>query len=264
MKKIAIFAISALFALPLINSCKKGANDPALTLKGRNSRLSAEWTVIGGSMTMTNSSHDVYTYSDNDCGSDYDETFTFTNTTTFGSGTLTQVNSATTTASGMGDWAKSQGLNCTITLTDYKFTIRADGTYTVSIVYSYDETKYPLGGVNDEEGMLFTGTYTVDGTWRWIDSEKNRDAILFSSFPMFSITKAVAYDNTGDFDYTYVDGISINEETDMIVDIDQLKSKEMILTGSYNRVENNSTLTDEFEVYGYPTNYDCIDTESST
>jgi len=52
-----------LMALPMLNSCKKGEEDPALSLKSRKSRLSGEWKLTEGSQFVSSASGSVtYTY----------------------------------------------------------------------------------------------------------------------------------------------------------------------------------------------------------
>lgn len=61
-KTINIFA-ALLLMLPIITNCKKGENDPFLSLKSRKSRLTGEWELKEGKITETSGgSTTTYTY----------------------------------------------------------------------------------------------------------------------------------------------------------------------------------------------------------
>jgi len=48
VKKLLVVTLIALFAIPMLNSCKKGDGDPALSLKSRAGRLKGEWNLASG------------------------------------------------------------------------------------------------------------------------------------------------------------------------------------------------------------------------
>jgi hypothetical protein len=61
---IAVALIAAMF-IPAFQSCKKGENDPAISLKSRTSRLTGDWEVSKATMKdMSGGTIDTYTYSD--------------------------------------------------------------------------------------------------------------------------------------------------------------------------------------------------------
>jgi len=51
VNKFLIVALIAFMAMPVLNSCKKGADDPGISLKSRKSRLVGEWTLQSGTKT---------------------------------------------------------------------------------------------------------------------------------------------------------------------------------------------------------------------
>jgi hypothetical protein len=57
MKRLALVLLVAVMAIPTFQSCKKGENDPSISLKSRNARITAKWklTKIEGTETMVNS-----------------------------------------------------------------------------------------------------------------------------------------------------------------------------------------------------------------
>lgn len=52
-KNILILAVTALVAVSSLTSCKKGENDPFLSLKSRKGRLTGEWKLTSGELVET-------------------------------------------------------------------------------------------------------------------------------------------------------------------------------------------------------------------
>ena len=87
------FALVAIIGLTTISSCKKGENDPFISLKSRKARISGEWKLSEGTITETSTSGgttdtDVTTYtgttkSYNGNTSTYSETLTIEKDGTF-------------------------------------------------------------------------------------------------------------------------------------------------------------------------------------
>ena len=53
VNKILVLLLVAVFAIPMLNSCKKGEGDPFLSLKSREGRLKGEWKLTEGTETGT-------------------------------------------------------------------------------------------------------------------------------------------------------------------------------------------------------------------
>lgn len=53
MKRFLLVLLVAIIAIPAFQSCKKGENDPALSLVSRNARITAEWKLTGIEATRT-------------------------------------------------------------------------------------------------------------------------------------------------------------------------------------------------------------------
>lgn len=81
MKKLLVLSIGALALVANLSSCKKGENDPFLSLKSRKARLTGEWTVtkIEGTSSDKNSS---FPLADVTSTTTYDGTTETTTTTT--------------------------------------------------------------------------------------------------------------------------------------------------------------------------------------
>jgi len=54
MKRVLLVLLVALIAIPTFQSCKKGADDPAISLKSRKARLVGEWDLSKGTLTKNN------------------------------------------------------------------------------------------------------------------------------------------------------------------------------------------------------------------
>ncbi|OQA01464.1 MAG: hypothetical protein BWY70_00369 [Bacteroidetes bacterium ADurb.Bin408] len=53
VNKILVLLLVAVFAIPILNSCKKGEGDPSLSLRSREGRLKGEWKLVSGTETGT-------------------------------------------------------------------------------------------------------------------------------------------------------------------------------------------------------------------
>lgn len=63
MKKLLIVLLAVVLAVPAFQACKKGKNDPAISLKSRKARLVGEWRLEEGTITITlGSNTQVITY----------------------------------------------------------------------------------------------------------------------------------------------------------------------------------------------------------
>jgi hypothetical protein len=82
ISKFVLVLLIAALAMPAFQSCKKGENDPGISLKSRKSRLVGEWTITKGKVTQT-SGGTIATYT-------YDNgTLTYTSGGTSSTGTYT-------------------------------------------------------------------------------------------------------------------------------------------------------------------------------
>jgi len=61
MKKVLIISIAILVAA-IITSCKKGENDPILSIKSRTARITGEWKLSAAEYTVTENYGDMYEY----------------------------------------------------------------------------------------------------------------------------------------------------------------------------------------------------------
>jgi hypothetical protein len=228
-KSILMLAAGALLlATP---SCKKGENDPALSLSSRKARISGEWNVTGQNGTSTYTSGN---WSSSTTTSLSGSTLTTTQSTT---------NSGTTTSS-----------TSTRTITDHSWVIEKDGTFSRTYNYTYTEEEEDIWGLSTT-----TTTYTITsmqtGTWSFVgkakDAYKNKERVVFNVLSATE-TENEAWETRLNSDNSLVDdGTSSSNSSDEVssgewtwtFDIDQLKGKEMVWMTKGDGSNSNSTTT---------------------
>jgi hypothetical protein len=185
MKKLLILGIAALATAGTLQSCKKGENDPFLSLRSRKARLAGEWKLT----SSENKNEQTY------MGTTTTSTRTYDGTTE----TLVMTPGGTSTS------------EYTITLT-----IEKDGTYT---------------RVYTEDGE----TTTTKGTWIFLNRSKenelkNKEAIMLTQTSTSEGGETTTMDD-------------LNGE---VIEIDQLKSKEMIWKTYYSYSNDTGSETNTF------------------
>ena len=200
-------------------SCKKGENDPGLSLSSRTARMAGEWDVSSSSSTS---------------GYSYDDV-TFSNSTEY-NGTVSTSTSTTTQGS------SSSSSSTTRNVSEYSYIINKDGTYDMTYNYTYQTT--------DDNGWTTTVTdHTItsseSGTWSFLGKAKgefkNKERAIFNTLAS-DWKHDESYVTTDNGTGTQIDdGTSGSQdietyshgEVTMVVEIDQLKGKEMIWMASF-------------------------------
>ncbi|MFH2096623.1 MAG: hypothetical protein ABIJ16_13015 [Bacteroidota bacterium] len=248
MKRLLTVLVAMAIVLPLVvTSCKKGEEDPFLSLKSRDKRLVGEWVLKSIEASSTDNYNNNYSGT---TSTQYQENET--RTVTYDGSKETTV--VTTSYKSVG----SQTFTCSTTHTYYdvytmNVTIDKGGMYTMVYTYpnntnagSFVITSSPSnsGGafgvnnpydyntndgtynqtINNDYSSSQTGDET--GHWYWMDTNKNKSAI-------------------------YIDGMGMYE-------ILELKSKEMKLKYMDS---SNSTDTDTYTGTGA---YTDVDTDADT
>jgi hypothetical protein len=189
MKTIAKIALIAITVSSVsFVGCKKGENDPFLSLKSRKARLHGEWVVVSGSGTSTNTIGSI----------------TSTTTMVYDGTTETQTTGSSTQTD---KWTQT-----------YEF--EKDGAFTS--VYTD----------NDASPAQVT---TTTGTWNWtggVGEAKNKSAIILYTESITQGSASATY--TGE------------DRPTSIMEIDQLKSKEIIFHGMASSTTSGSGSTDDY------------------
>jgi len=228
MKKtmLALFGAALLVAAP---SCKKGANDPALSLKSRKARVAGEYTVS----EYKNTTYSTWNTNPTTYQMDY---------TGGSSATWTTTSNGTTTTE-------------TLPISLYEYTFSKDGTW--SMKYNY-QSKNSYSTNSSDVVETVDHVTTNSGTWAFIgktkDGYKNKERIQLSvledtdnwakeTVTTNTVLNTTTTDNTSG---TYSDTYGALEYV-MIYTIDMLKNKEMTFTYQGENVtsdtDNSGTTT---------------------
>lgn len=186
MKKIknvlAVLSIGVLL-IPTLESCKKGEEDPGLSLRSRKGRVAGEWNV-----------------------SSYEETTSFTqNASTFiGPSTTSSSSNGTVKVSYDGENFTTENITNSssggsgsaksVAKGDFKYSFKKDGTFTLTQTKVYEETEkeetnsYALETVTKNDVSI-----THKGTWNFVlgvaDNVKNKQFIVLTFTEEETITK---------------------------------------------------------------------------
>jgi hypothetical protein len=191
MKKLIVLSLAAIALMANLSSCKKGENDPFLSLKSRKARVVGEWTVTkeeGTSQDISKISFGGVTVT------------TTTNETSTYNGTLFTSTSVTTSSAGGNPLENTYNDVYT-----QSYTFEKDGSFTLETVYT---------------GQNYTEK--IEGTWAFVGKSKtaelkNKEAIALS------ITKYSDIDNGVTTTYS-----ATGFDDSIIIAIDRLKNKEMV------------------------------------
>ena len=192
MKKLIILSLASVALMANLSSCKKGENDPFLSLKSRKARVVGEWTVTmaeGTSQDISKISFGGVTVT------------TTTNETSTYNGALYTSTSVTTSSAGGNPLENTYNDVYT-----QSYTFEKDGSFSLETVYT---------------GQNYTEI--IEGTWAFVGKSKsaelkNKEAIALS------ITKYSDIDNGVTTTYS-----STGLDDSIIIAIDRLKNKEMVL-----------------------------------
>jgi len=231
MKKVKLSILALLAVAAVAPSCKKGDEDPSMSLRSRKARFAGEWTV--SEFTSENTGTTVYVPTQGSTAAGY--TNTNTNKTTMTStdfsnvstNSSTQVGSTTNTTTDKG------------TVTTMTFTIEKDGTWKSTTSY-----KVTSSTTNNNPSTVVDYTYTSsrEGTWQFLGKNKGLEEKKAESVVLATTKETVTTKNVGSGtnpttsevtdNYTY----GKNENTE-IWHLGMLKNKEM----KADQVVDNST-----------------------
>ncbi|WP_157454159.1 hypothetical protein [Crocinitomix catalasitica] len=226
MKRILILVFTLTVTLSMFN-CKKGDNDPFISLLSRKARLAGTWKVDSYEKLASNV--------DGDEKIEVEEVFNgltvFKVTTTVDEGTTSIVEDPDD-----------------VTISDYNFVIEKDGNWsssltrlTVSEIYIADDTLI----INTKEQFEMTGTWSFIGKNK--GNYKNKERVQFS---------VLNHTSTSDFeggDREIVVREFNQNEFVLLYDIDRLKNKEMVWkldahsTLNITNIDGMTGLTGEYD-----------------
>ena len=219
MKKVLTVVIALAIVTPLIfTGCKKGENDPFLSLKSRTARLSNTWKCT--EMTTTNTTTQEYGGS----------TYTSTSTSTYSG---TSLITSTSTSSG-GTTTTTGDTTDVYTL---EVTFDKSGTYT--------QTEFEK---NESTGYTYEKTTVTKGIWYW--NGKNKDEEIKSKeMVVMETTEITETESTtvGGVTTTDTDTDRYTGSSSMVTraKLDQLSGSTLVYKseGSYDNVDTDSPYT---------------------
>ncbi len=279
--KALLIVFSIILALPFVNSCKRGDKDPFLSLKSRNSRISANWELKSGYSDDYLSIDEEFRWLDSDCedandaggGALTDEykendvqskTFNYSDalahyellTTTTRENVIDPVAGLLVQGKEYEDaWTIKRDINY-----NYELTIKKNGEYRVYVTYNLFDDDVPnvIDGNGDMQyGQTYTGTFEYVDNWHWTNSSVgSKEGIMFDGFPMPIVNNMPEYDQDLNYFNNYVSGISFSNET-MVFDIERLASKELTLIGQDKENSYYQDVDEEYEAFLNGQSIDC-------
>lgn len=209
-KNISVFSILMLTLIFTFEGCKKGENDPGLSLKSRKGRLAGEWNVTSLKNTSTNSG----------------TSFTSTITTELESGNWTY--SSESVISGSTSSISQTGTG------DIKITFEKDGTF--SSIWNQNWTSY----TNSAGTSSISETMVIEfsGTWMFLGKNKDQDIKNKEQIALHTLSETYTYTDTSGSStdsYTYAHGESVE-----IWNLDRLAGKELEVSSETNNSTNTT------------------------
>lgn len=252
MKKITLSAIAVLTLAFSITSCKKGENDPALSLKSRKSRVAGEWNVTSFAQNSSNSSTTPNNGANNSVvnttnSSTNDESHDGANLTIVSSGSYQNYNSGNNTTTTTTSTSTLLGK-----IMHHTFVFEKDGTWSSEHHYTTSETITRRSG---DEVEVRDVTYEIksSGVWNFlgkIGDAKNKESMVVSTlkadskitsvstttYPNSTVTQSSKNTDVSNSSNTY----AVNENAN-IWKITQLKSKEIMVEGTFDNTYTSTT-----------------------
>ena len=193
------------------SSCKKGENDPGISLRSRTSRLSGEWTLASSEYNSSYSRTNI---------TDSNDKYSSSTVTSYDGTTMNSTHSYT-------DKSWITGKDTTIVsvssyLYSKKLTINSDGTFNMETVTIDNNT---------------TTTRKTEGGWTWVKANDNLELSNKESF-VIAPTKTTSTYSTGESYTSTYEGV--DSETIQLI-IDRLANDELILITNTQSNSTNST-----------------------
>ncbi len=269
LRKFTLVSLAVLLAVPFFSSCKRGENDPFLSLLSRDSRISAVWTLSNGHYDYLLQENEEFRWTDDDCEDgigmipEYRETDTKTISYNFSNELARYEHGFETTRPEFMDGSMivpgKQYEDAISIIRDinfkYELTIKKNGTYRCYITYNLFEDDYlhpfPSSNGKPQYGETFSGTFEYVDEWHWTDNSLGtKQGIQFDGFPFLNLTEeniGRQYDINGSFQINWINGITFSNQA-IIMELDKLESKEMTLMASNYENGFYQELDEEYEV----------------
>lgn len=163
MKKLTKAVLAILVVASSITACKKGDDDPGMSLKSRKGRLSQEWTVseYKSDVTDVTTNNGIIT------------TTTTTNTKdTYSSSSATRTMTQTTAGGGS---TSTSSANYSGSVAAFDYTFEKDGTWSSTMTVKWTSVTTTNNGVTNTEAIDQTETKISSGNWYFLGKNKNTE-----------------------------------------------------------------------------------------
>lgn len=218
MKKVLLAAVAATFLIAT-PSCKKGENDPFLSLKSRKARLAGEYTIDSWMQTGTVTNTD---------GDKVVSTITINGTT----------GTSTTVTTPDGEPSTTSTLNITVNMATFK--IEKDGTWESTFNTTSTWSEDGDGWIVESYQFSKVETSVESGNWSFLggqpDEFKKKERVIFNTI---NSTKTEQTNTVSTYTGGATESTEGNLETEVVTnaqgevtniyEIDMLKSKEIVL-----------------------------------
>jgi len=223
MKKILGIALIAAFAVPSFQACKKGEDDPGLSLRSRKSRLAGEWKMA----SMERASDDDRTYTDPNASSPGDLIGSTSTSTLTWDGSVISMTETRTDEYDNYDYTTEINVASGISTkkTTYKptsgstvsnsssapytgsfegsITIEKDGSFEYTWIETTEEEDTTSNSSFDTKTTTTVErTRTVKGSWSWLDEDKVNDIANKERVAFFAYEDSDVEVKTVDQEYT--------------------------------------------------------------
>ncbi len=247
MKKLTKAVLAILVVASSITACKKGDDDPGMSLSSRKARLAGEWKVDSYELTAT----DIETNN----GVNTVTTETNVNSTKISGATITTNSSVTSTEAGFTSYTQSE----TGTVSEFTYTIEKDGTWKSKMVTKITSSTVTGGGASFTDAENRTTTVEAEGTWQFLGKNKgaelkNKEAVLFSTAKRTTTTVDISTGGSSDQNSgTMTETFALNEVTEVWA-LSQLAKKEMVANADFDNKytgSNTSTSGSSSQTFNY-------------
>jgi hypothetical protein len=227
MKNLFKTLIAVAIVSVTVQSCKKGEDDPGLSLSSRKARFAGEWKIdtmedAGTSVSTNNSSSSI-------------TTSTNVYTTKITGNTYISTSNRTSTAS--GSTASTTTTNGTVSEATY--TIEKDGTWSSVMTLKLTSETDVFGGVSTTDAIDETMKIESSGTWQFLGKNssadlKNKEAVLLSTAKeTTTYTSVSTTGGSSKSEQITTSTYALNENTEVWT-LSQLAKKEMVANVTYD------------------------------
>jgi hypothetical protein len=234
MKKLTKAVLAILVVASSITACKKGEDDPGLSLKSRKGRLSQEWSVTEYVSEATSVSTSN--------GASISTTTTVTKDTYTGT-SASREETQTTTGGGISSTSTDKYSG---SVTSFTYTIDKEGTWTATRTVKWTSVTSTSAGSTTTDAIDVTETLIAEGNWYFLGKnkgteDKNKENVVFST-----TKENVKYDSrstsgsnvsfSDDDTYTYAD-----KENLEIWNLSRLAKDELVANATMDRSYNGTS-----------------------